>query len=119
MSDHDIKVGDWVSATTPTGTKVEGRVERYTPFLFGPARVCIEESRSGELYWFDAAEVQACIYTPETKSPKYFCASRQPKEGHALMLVQREGEVVLTKDGKPLLKFVDGQEGFVVLGGAK
>ena len=48
---------------------------------------------------------------------KYFCASRKPKEGRELMLVQREGEVVLTKDGKDLLKFVNGQEGFVVLEG--
>ena len=35
------------------------------------------------------------------------------------MLVQREGEVVLMQDGKPLLKFVDGNEGFIVIGGAK
>ena len=119
MSDHDITVGDWVYATTPDGAKVEGRVERYTPFLFGLDRVCIEESRSGESCWFFVDAVQACIHTPETQSPKYFCASRQPKEGHELMLVQREGEVVLTKDGKDLLKFVNGQEGFVVLGGVK
>ena len=50
---------------------------------------------------------------------KYFCASRKHKEGRELMLVQREGEVILTQDGEPLLKFVNGQEGFVVLGGAK
>ena len=48
---------------------------------------------------------------------KYFCASRKPKEGRELMLVQREGEVILTQDGEPLLKFVNGHEGFVALEG--
>ncbi len=109
---NNIKCGDTVTGMDAGGTYRTGRVvgksqgDRFSTQI---------EAKSGRRYWLSDESVQACV----SQSPKYFCASRQPKEGHELMLVQREGEVVLTKDGKDLLKFVDGQEGFVVLGGAK
>ena len=114
MSDNwkSIKCGDNVTGRDALGLPRIGRVVEISPLH--PFSVQIE-AESGRRYWLSDESVQSCIF----RSPKYFCASRQPKEGHELMLVQREGEVVLVKDGNGLLKFVDGQEGFVVLGGAK
>ena len=107
-----IKCGDIVTGMDAGGFYRTGRVVGKSQCeLFGTQI----EAKSGRRYWLSDESIQACVF----QSPKYFCASRQQKEGHELMLIQREGEVVLTKDGKDLLKFVNGQEGFVVLGGAK
>ena len=108
----NIKCGDIVTGMDTLGLPRMGRA-----FIISPGN-CFSvqiEAESGRRYWLSDESVQACVF----QSPKYFCASRQPKEGHELMLVQREGEVVLVKDGKDLLKFVNGDEGFIVLGGAK
>ena len=108
----NIKCGDNVTGMDAGGFYRTGRVvgksqcDRFSTQI---------EAKSGRRYWLSDKSIQACVF----QSPKYFCASRQPKEGRELMLVQREGEVVLTQDGEPILKFVNGQEGFVVLGGAK
>ena len=114
MSDHwkSIKCGDNVTGRDTVGLPRMGRVVEISPIHPFSTQV---EAESGRRYWLSDESIRVCVFQP----PKYFCASRQPKEGHELMLVQREGEVVLTKDGKDLLKFVNGQEGFVVLGGAK
>ena len=109
----NIKCGDNVTGRDTIGLPRMGRAIEISPDkCFFSVQI---ETESGRRYWLSDKSIQACVF----QSPKYFCASRQPKEGHELMLVQREGEVVLTKDGKDLLKFVNGQEGFVVLGGAK
>ena len=114
MSDHwkSIKCGDNVTGRDTVGLPRMGRVVEISPIHPFSTQV---EAESGRRYWLSDESIRVCVFQP----PKYFCASRQPKEGHELMLVQREGEVVLVKDGNDLLKFVDGQEGFVVLGGAK
>ena len=108
----NIQCGDNVTGMDTLGIPRMGRVVEISPLHPFSTQV---EAASGRRYWLSDESVQSCRFW----SPKYFCASRQPKEGHELMLVQREGEVVLVKDGNDLLKFVDGQEGFVVLGGAK
>jgi len=107
-----IKCGDNVTGIDTAGHPRMGRAIEVSPGSCFSVQIEVE---SGRRYWLSDNSIQVCAF----QSPKYFCASRQPKEGHELMLVQREGEVVLTKDGKDLLKFVNGQEGFVVLGGAK
>lgn len=107
-----IKCGDNVTGRDTLGLPRMGRAIKISPGNCFSVQI---EAESGRRYWLSDESVQSCIF----RSPKYFCASRQPKEGHELMLVQREGEVILTQDGEPLLKFVNGQEGFVVLGGAK
>ena len=109
---NNIKCGDNVTGRDPIGHPRMGRVIEVSPLYPFSTQI---EAASGQRYWLSDKSIQACVF----QSPKYFCASRQPKEGHELMLVQREGEVVLMKDGKDLLRFVNGQEGFVVLGGAK
>ncbi len=109
---QDIKCGDIVAGRDTMGCYRTGRVIEISPLH--PFSTQIKTATGGRYWLYDAS-----IQPYNSYSPKYFCASRQPKEGHELMLVQREGEVVLTKDGNDLLKFVDGQEGFVVLGGAK
>lgn len=108
----NIQCGDNVTGRDTIGLPRMGRVIEISPGYCFSVKI---EAESGRRYWLSDKSVQSCIF----RSPKYFCASRQPKEGHELMLVQREGEVVLVKDGNDLLKFVDGHEGFVVLGGAK
>ena len=112
MSEYwrDIKYGDIVSGMDSLGFYRTGRVIKISPLH--PFSTQIKTATGGR-YWLSDASVKSCVF----HSPKYFCASRKPKEGRELMLVQREGEVVLTKDGKDLLKFVNGQEGFVVLEG--
>ena len=107
---HDIKCGDIVVGMDSMGWYRTGRVIEISPLHPFSTQIV---TATGGRYWLSDASVKSCVF----HSPKYFCASRQPKEGHGLMLVQREGEVVLTKDGKDLLKFVNGQEGFVVLEG--
>ena len=109
---NNIKCGDTVTGRDTIGIPRMGRVVEISPIHPFSTQV---EAESGRRYWLSDKSIQACVF----QSPKCFCASKQPKEGHELMLVQREGEVVLVKDGNDLLKFVDGQEGFVVLGGAK
>ena len=106
----DIKCGDIVTGRDAVGFRRMGRVVAISPLYPYSTQV---EAESGRRYWLAGNSLQVCVF----QSPKYFCASRQPKEGHELMLVQRDGEVVLMKDGKDLLKFVNGQEGFVVLEG--
>ena len=108
----NIQCGDNVTGSDTIGLPRMGRAIKISPGNCFSVQI---EAESGRRYWLSDKSAQACAF----QSPKYFCASRQPKEGHELMLVQREGEVVLVKDGNDLLKFVDGQEGFVVLGGAK
>ena len=112
MSDNwkNIQCGDNVTGRDTLGLPRMGRAIEISPGNCFSVQI---EAESGRRYWLSDKSIQACVF----QSPKYFCASRQPKEGHELMLVQREGEVVLTKDGKDLLKFVNGQEGFVVLEG--
>ena len=112
MSDNwkNIQCGDNVTGRDTIGHPRMGRAIEISPGNCFSVQI---EAESGRRYWLSDKSIQVCVF----QSPKYFCASRQPKEGHELMLVQREGEVVLTKDGKDLLKFVDGQEGFVVLEG--
>ena len=107
-----INCGDNVTGRDTIGLPRMGRAIEISPGHCFSVQI---EAESGRRYWLSDKSIQACVF----QSPKYFCASRQPKEGHELMLVQREGEVVLTKDGEDLLKFVNGQEGFVVLGGEK
>ena len=107
----DIKYGDLVSVVDIFDRTKRGRVVGVFPRTDS---ILIDDG-AGDMHLMTRGSVKSCIF----HSPKYFCASRKPKEGHELMLVQREGEVVLVKDGNDLLKFVDGQEGFVVLGGAK
>ena len=108
----NIQCGDNVTGSDSLGLPRMGRVVEISPLHTFSTKV---EAASGRRYWLSDKSIQACVF----QSPKYFCASRQPKEGHELMLIQREGEVVLMKDGKGLLKFVNGQEGFVVLGGCE
>ena len=108
---RDIKYGDIVSGLDIFQRTKRGRVVGIFPFVYG---IFIEDA-TGEVHRIATGTVKYCVF----HSPKYFCASRKPKEGRELMLVQREGEVILTQDGEPLLKFINGQEGFVVLGGAK
>ena len=107
-----IKCGDIVIGRDPGWVVRKGRVIEISPLHPFSTQI---EAETGQCYWLSDNSIQACVF----RLPKYFCASRQPKEGHELMLVQREGEVVLMQDGKPLLKFVDGDEGFIVIGGAK
>ena len=107
-----IQCGDNVTGRDTIGRPRMGRAIEISPGGCFSVQI---EAESGIRYWLSDKSVRACVF----QSPKYFCASRQPKEGHELMLVQREGEVVLMQDGKPLLKFVDGNDGFIVLGGAK
>ena len=107
-----IKCGDIVTGMDAGGFYRTGRVVGKSQGDLFSTQV---EAESGRRYWLSDESIHACAF----QSPKYFCASRQPKEGNELMLVQREGEVVLMQDGKPLLKFVDGNDGFIVLGGAK
>ena len=109
---ESIKCGDIVTGCDAVGLPRMGRVVEISPLHPFSTQV---EAASGRRYWLSDKSIKVCAF----QSPKYFCASRQPKEGHELMLVQREGEVVLMQDGKPLLKFVDGNDGFIVLGGAK
>ena len=106
----NIQCGDNVTGRDTIGLPRMGRAIEISPGNCFSVQI---EAESGRRYWLSDKSIQVCVF----QSPKYFCASRQPKEGHELMLVQREGEVVLTKDGKDLLKFVNGQEGFVVLEG--
>ena len=105
-----IQCGDNVTGRDTIGLPRMGRAIIISPGNCFSVQI---EAESGRRYWLSDNSIKVCAF----QSPKYFCASRQPKEGHELMLVQREGEVVLTKDGKDLLKFVNGQEGFVVLEG--
>ena len=105
-----IKCGDWVGGVDHLGDRRHGRVIEISRLSTPTIQIV---TPTGHRCWLRDESIEASIF----QSPKYFCASRQPKEGHELMLVQREGEVVLTKDGKDLLKFVNGQEGFVVLEG--
>ena len=107
-----IKCGDIVTGRDTLGLPRMGRAIEVSPGSLFSVQI---EAESGRRYWLSDNSIQVCVF----QSPKYFCASRQPKEGHELMLIQREGEVVLMKDGKGLLKFVNGQEGFVVLGGCE
>ena len=107
-----IKCGDNVTGRDTIGLTRMGRAIEVSPGSCFSVQI---EAESGRRYWLSDKSIQACVF----QSPKYFCASGQPKEGHELMLVQRDGEVVLMQDGKPLLKFVDGNDGFIVLGGAK
>ena len=107
-----IKCGDNVTGRDTIGLPRMGRAIEISPGNCFSVQI---EAESGRRYWLSDKSVQSCIF----RSPKYFCASRKPNEGRELMLVQREGEVILTQDGEPLLKFIDGQEGFMVLGGAK
>ena len=109
---QDIKCGDIVVGRDSLGCYRTGSVIEISPLH--PFSTQIKTATGGR-YWLSDASVKSCVF----HSPKYFCASRQPKEGHELMLVQREGGVILMQDGEPLLKFIDGQEGFMVLGGAK
>ena len=109
---NNIKCGDTVTGRDTVGIPRMGPAIEISPGSCFSVQI---EAESGRRYWLSDESIRVCVFQP----PKYFCASRQPKEGHELMLVQREGEVVLVKDGNDLLKFVDGQEGFVVLGGAK
>ena len=108
---QDIKYGDLVSVVDIFDRTKRGRVVGVFPRTDS---ILIDDG-AGDMHLMTRGSVKSCIF----HSPKYFCASRKPKEGRELMLVQREGEVILTQDGEPILKFVDGQEGFVVLGGAK
>ena len=107
-----IQCGDNVTGRDTIGLPRMGRAIEISPGNCFSVQI---EAESGRRYWLSDKSIQACVF----QSPKYFCASRKPKEGRELMLVQREGEVILTQDGEPLLKFIDGQEGFMVLGGAK
>ena len=106
-----IKCGDIVIGRDPGWVVRKGRVIEISPLHPFSTQI---EAENGQCYWLSDESIQAVVF----RSPKYFCASRQPKEGHELMLVQKEGEVVLMQDGKPLLKFVDGNDGFIVIGGA-
>ena len=109
---QDIKCGDIVAGRDSLGCYRTGSVIEISPLH--PFSTQIKTATGGR-YWLSDASVKSCVF----HSPKYFCASRKPKEGRELMLVQRDGEVILMQDGEPLLKFIDGQEGFMVLGGAK
>ena len=109
---NNIKCGDIVTGMDTLGLPRMGRVVEISPLHPFSTQIV---TATGGRYWLSDASVKSCVF----HSPKYFCASRKHKEGRELMLVQREGEVILTQDGEPLLKFVNGQEGFVVLGGLK